>query len=196
MKKRTWKYGKTADIGKTVTAVTDRNAMEISIKGLTLAVTVIMALMLSAISLYIVNKARGSINEGSAQFSRILGDYSELTSTIYDGMYVAGSKVIDCIDEVTGEDIISVTVVTGMNEAGGNAGETRANTYAGAGHQTDTSFDTGIMQLRTSAAGASPYEMLGLSPDNINYINPAATFIGSVNKNANGMVVNITFTQK
>lgn len=173
---------------------TKRNAMEISIKGLTLAVTVIMALMLSALSLYIVNKARGSINEGNAQFSRIMSEYSELTATIYDGMFVAGSKVIECIDEMTKDDIITVTVVTGIDKASSDAEVRKGCTYAGAGHQTDTAFDLGTIKQRSSSSDISPY--YGLSSDNADYINPTATFIGKVTKNANGMVVNVTFTQE
>lgn len=174
--------------------MTKRNSMEISVKGLTLAVVVIIALMISALSLYIVNKAKGNINNGNAQFSQIMDDYSELTATIYDGMHVNGERVIECIDEMTREDIVSVTVRTGVNLSSG-AGSAE-NTYAGASHVTNTEFDPGTVRNRAQTGGDSPYIALGLASDNANYINPMATFVGKVTKNANGMVVNITFEQR
>lgn len=177
-------------------SMTKRNSMEISVKGLTLAVVVIIALMISALSLYIVNKAKGNINNGNAQFSQIMDDYSELTATIYDGMHVNGEKVIECIDEMTKEDIVSVTVLTGENRTLGAGTGSSGNTYAGAAHVTSTEYDAGTVRNRASDSGESPYIALGLASDNANYINPMATFIGKVTKNANGMVVNITFEQK
>ena len=44
-----------------------RNAIDISVKGLVLAVVVIIALVLSAISLYMGSRSKSTINDGNTQ---------------------------------------------------------------------------------------------------------------------------------
>ena len=75
-----------------------RNAIDISVKGLVLAVVVIIALVLSAISLYMVSRSKSTINDGNTQYAEMMSDYSEINATIYDGLYVSGDKVIEVIN--------------------------------------------------------------------------------------------------
>ena len=95
-----------------------RNNIEISVKGLILAVVVIIALVLSAIALYMVTRSRATINDGNTQYSQLMSDYSEINATLYDGLYVSGEKVIDVIDEVAATLSEGVTVITKMNPEG------------------------------------------------------------------------------
>jgi len=169
-----------------------RNRIEISVKGLILAVVVIIALILSAIALYMVTKAKGTINDGNTQYSELMSDYSEISATLYDGLYVSGEKVRDVIERMTQSDVISVTVITKLNQAGTASAGT---TYAGAGHEA-SSFDTPNVIKRGAADRTSPYDSKNYLPPDNDYINPSATFVGKVYKNSNGMVVNITFTQQ
>lgn len=169
-----------------------RNRIEISVKGLILAVVVIIALILSAIALYMVTKAKGTINDGNTQYSELMSDYSEISATLYDGLYVSGEKVRDVIDKMTMSDVISVTVSTKLNQKAATAGGT---TYAGAGHES-SAYDTTALTKRTAGSMTSPYDARNCSPADDDYINPSATFVGKVYKNQNGMVVNITFSQQ
>lgn len=168
-----------------------RNQIEISVKGLLLAVVVIIALILSAIALYMVTKAKGTINDGNSQYSELMSDYSEISATLYDGLYVSGEKVRDVIDEMTQKGVISVTVCTRLNEAAGSAG----STYAGSGH-TRSDYDCGTIYTASANARSSPYDVRNCSATDSDYINVSASFVGKVHKNTNGMVVNITFTQQ
>lgn len=142
-----------------------RNAIEISVKGLILAVVVVIALGLSAISLYMVTSSKSKINDGNTQYSQLLSNYSEINATMYDGLCVSGDKVVDVIKECAKKLEEGVKVKT--------LASSEAATY------------------KTEDA----YPANGISKSSDDYINPAGTFIGSVKKNTNGIVVGMTFTQ-
>ena len=146
-----------------------RNSIEISVKGLIMAVVVIIALILSAISLYMVTRSKGTINDGNTQYSQLMSDYSEISATLYDGLYVSGDKVIDVIKDCAGTLSEGVYVVTLEGDAGKG---------------TETIYKA-----------ADAYETAKYARSAAAYINPAGTFVGSVTKNNNGMVTRITFTQ-
>lgn len=143
-----------------------RNRIEISVKGLILAVVVIIALILSAISLYMVTKSKSTINDGNTQYSQLMSSYSEINATLYDGLYVTGDKVTDVI-ESEASSLVKVVVIT----KGGDANGSEYTTSDG-------------------------YSSLNLAKTADEYINPAGTFVGKVHKNDNGMVDTITFTQQ
>lgn len=89
-----------------------RNAIEISVKGLVLAVTVVIALGLSAISLYMVSSSKSKINDGNTQYGQLMSNYSELSATMYDGLCVSGDKVVEVIKDFAKTTGNSVTVKT------------------------------------------------------------------------------------
>lgn len=89
-----------------------RNAIEISVKGLVLAVTVVIALGLSAVSLYMVSSSKSRINEGNTQYGQLMGNYSELNATMYDGLCVSGDKVVEVINDFAKTTGNSVAVKT------------------------------------------------------------------------------------
>lgn len=148
-----------------------RNNIEISVKGLILAVVVIIALVLSAIALYMVTRSRATINDGNTQYSQLMSDYSEINATLYDGLYVSGEKVIDVIDEVAATLSEGVTVITKMNPEG--------TTYILDEEEAEDNYSLYNNEDRADK----------------DYINTSGTFVGKVRKNANGMVVNICFSQ-
>ncbi len=153
-----------------------RNAIDISVKGLILAVVVIIALVLSAISLYMVSRSKSTINDGNTQYAELMSDYSEINATIYDGLYVSGDKVIevikDCAETLSG----GVQVVTLMN-----AKKDSGTTGSGQGSETYKSH--------------SEYTSRKYGKSEAGYINPSGTFVGEIAKNANGMVTSIIFRQ-
>ena len=152
-----------------------RNSIDISVKGLILAVVVIIALVLSAISLYMVSRSKSTINDGNTQYSELMSDYSEINATIYDGLYVSGDKVIDVIKDCAGSLSEGVKVLTLMKSdkiQNGNE-SAQVDTYKNYDEYSDKKF----------------------SKSDESYINPSGTFVGSVNKNGNGMVTSILFKQ-
>ena len=153
-----------------------RNAIDISVKGLVLAVVVIIALVLSAISLYMVSRSKSTINDGNTQYAEMMSDYSEINATIYDGLYVSGDKVIEVIKDCAAELNEGVQVLTLMN-----TGKTEGTDGASSKDKYD------------QYKAGSEYTIVNKS--NNSYINPSGTFVGSVDKNANGMVTSIIFRQ-
>ena len=75
-----------------------RNNVEIGVKGLVLAVTVIISVILSALALYMANSSK----------------------SMYDGLDVSGSKVIAVINEMCQTEYVSVTVITKEDPSGTN----------------------------------------------------------------------------
>ncbi len=153
-----------------------RNAIDISVRGLVLAVVVIIALVLSAISLYMVSRSKSTINDGNTQYAELMSDYSEINATIYDGLYVSGDKVIDVIKDCAETLSRGVQVITLMNTKKETTG-----TSSGNGGETYTSH--------------SEYVAKKYSKSDAGYINPSGTFVGEIEKNENGMVTCIIFRQ-
>ena len=97
-----------------------RNKVEIGVKGLVLAVTVIIDVVLSALALYMANSSKSTINGGTTQYTQLMSDYSEISATMYDGLDVSGSKVISVINEMCQTEYVSVTVKTKEDTGGTN----------------------------------------------------------------------------
>ena len=120
-----------------------------------------------------VSRSKSTINDGNTQYSELMSDYSEINATIYDGLYVSGDKVIDVIKDCAEKLDQGVQVMTIM----------KSQTEAGAGGKAD--------EYKTSDA----YVEQKFKKSDAEYINPSGTFVGSVNKNGNGMVISILFKQ-
>ncbi len=148
-----------------------RNRIEISVKGLMLAVVVVIACILSAISLYMVNRGKSSINSGNNQYSAMMSDFTELDKTMYDGLEVSGDEVLNVIASLKNDGAVKVTVKTLENQNGAAKSE-------------GSSYGSGIGNVPTNIKS---------NPD---YINPSASFKGSVEKNENGIVTTIVFVQQ
>ena len=163
-----------------------RNRLDIAPKGLILAVTVIIALILSAISLYMVTRGKSTINDGNAQYTDMMSAYSEINATMYDGLIVAGDKVSELASQPTAS--CAIVVFTKGNP------KTSA-TYAANGTEAYTATAGGTTYIGAAAGGtATVYNVTDVN--NVNYINPNASFAGKVHKNANGIVDCIWFEQK
>lgn len=145
-----------------------RNCIEISVRGLMLAVVVVIACILSAISLYMVNRGKSSINSGNNQYSAMMSDFTELNKTMYDGLEVSGDEVVNVIESLKKDTAVTVTVKTLLNQEAGSAG--------------GTDYKNGTAPVTDKSDS--------------NYINPSASFKGSVEKNNNGIVTRIIFVQQ
>lgn len=165
--------------------LTKRNSIEIGVKGLILAVTVIIAVILSALALYMANSSKSTINGGTTQFTQLMSDYSEISATMYDGLDVSGTKVVDVINEMCQTEYISVTVITKEDTTGTN--------YSNSSNKTaiTTAGGTTITPTGNQYAGSEQEKDL----TSAKHINENASFRGKVHKNSNGLVVNIEFYQ-
>lgn len=172
----------TQDGGKTI-MMNKRNKLDIAPKGLILAVTVIIALILSAISLYMVTRGKSTINDGNAQYTDMMSAYSEINATMYDGLIVAGDKVAELADQAT--NACQVQVFT--------KGNPRVGDYTANGTDVTTTggivYNDGLHYTSATAGQAT-------NINHVDHINTNASFAGKVHKNANGIVDRIWFEQK
>ena len=166
-------------------AIYRRNCVEIGVKGLVLAVTVSIAVVLSALALYMANSSKSTINGGTTQYTQLMSDYSEISATMYDGLDVSGSKVISVINEMCQTEYVSVTVITKEDTTGTN--------YSNAGNKTQvkTTDNKTITPSGNQYTGSSQESKITDKA----HINENASYRGKVYKNSNGLVVNIEFTQ-
>jgi hypothetical protein len=162
-----------------------RNNVEIGVKGLVLAVTVIISVILSALALYMANSSKSTINGGTTQYTQLMSDYSEISATMYDGLDVSGSKVIAVINEMCQTEYVSVTVITKEDPSGTN--------YSNSNNKTAvTTIDNKTITPSGNQYAGSTQETILTSKS---HINENASYRGKVYKNSNGLVVNIEFTQ-
>ena len=121
---------------------TKRNSIEIGVKGLVLAVTVIIAVILSALALYMANTSKSTINSGTTQYTQLTSEYSEINATMYDGLDVSGSKVIEVIKDMARDGgTIKVTVKTKAGNTSsyqGDTGYAAKDTPTAANHINET----------------------------------------------------------
>lgn len=176
---------------ETVLVTGRRNRVEVSVKGLMLAVVVIISLVISAMGIYLVTRARTAVNEGSLQFSQLMDEYSDVTIAMYDGMVVSGDRVMEAIDRFTHDKQVSVTVITKLNVA--SSGSDKGNLYGGTGWVGFV--ESGLTKVLRISDEMSPYESNYYRPSDTDYINPGGSFEGKVSKNENGIVTAIRFTQ-
>lgn len=161
--------------------VTKRNCIEISVKGLMLAVVVVIACILSAIALYMVNRGKSTINSGNNQYSALMSEFSQLDKAMYDGLEVSGDEVINLIDTLMSDPAVTVRV------------QTRAQKVLGG--VSMTTYCSGTTKDIDSKGNASSFTGTRLKSDSA-YINPSASFKGSVEMNDNGIVTAINFVQQ
>ena len=179
------KYNKSAVKNTECGPLLRRNRIEIGVKGLILAVTVIIAVILSALALYMANSSKATINGGTTQFTQLMSDYSEISATMYDGLDVSGTKVVDVINEMCQTEYISVTVITKEDLTGAN--------YSNSTNKTAITTSSGLTITPSGSQYAGSTQEKDLT--NSKHINENASFRGKVYKNNNGLVVNIEFTQ-
>lgn len=134
--------------------------------GLVITVVFVAALMAAFFI------AKPLISKSSEQFNSLMGGYTELGMTMYDGNVVSGSQVISMIDEMS--DNANVTVEVQTKATARNAS------------QTFTSYVDKKYKENNPA----------VTRDSAEYINENGKFTCSVITNDNGMVTKVVFIQQ
>jgi hypothetical protein len=153
--------------------------MDNGLKGLLLAAGTIITCIVVSLGFYIAREARDTAASGAGSISKLNSEFNDNDKTMYEGLAVSGSEVLNVITKFSSEDIcIRVETI-----ASGNNGN-----YAYYLHKLSTGYvlgdasDVDISQAKDQT--------------NINYINPNATFHGSVQRDSNNVITCITFIQK
>lgn len=120
------------------------------------------------------NQSQESVNIGSSKLTKLNSDLQDSDTTMYDGISISGSEVLNVIKNYS-EEKVSVKVVT-----------KKSTTYYG------YSVDAGN-NLTTGATGS--LKKAESITDN-QYINPTGSFKGSILKDSNDVATCLVFTQE
>ena len=149
-------------------------------RALIIGVAVIVVCIVCSLALYMSKQGKAAINTGTNQYNKMLEDYQDLNKAMYDGLEVSGSEVTTLISK-----LISLKEYTAVRV------KTKASDFVCYNYfynEADNSIDNKegreILMELSEARGAD------------HYINPQADFLGSVKKNANGIIICIDFVQQ
>ena len=148
--------------------------MSVGLKGLTLGAGIVMTLVIISLAYYVTNVSAATITNGTAKINNMSIQLQESDKTMYEGIDVQGSEVINIINKFKSENI-SIKVVTRKST-------TYYNRYL-----TSTDTDLGGVSL-ASIRDAQKI-------DNVNYINQNAMFSGEVLRDVNNAIIGLKFTQ-
>lgn len=149
-------------------------------RALIIGVAVIVVCIVCSLALYMSKQGKAAINTGTNQYNKMLEDYQDLNKAMYDGLEVSGSEVTTLISK-----LISIRDYTAVRV------KTKASDFVCYNYhynEEDNSIDNreggDFLMALPEAKGAD------------HYINPQADFLGSVRKNANGIIICIDFVQQ
>ncbi len=148
--------------------------MENSLKGLMLAAGIIITCVVISLGFVIAREAKDTASGGVNQLNMLNNEFVEGDKTLYDGVVVSGSEVLNVIKKYQGQ---SIGILVKTN---------KISTYYG------VAFNEATGEL-TGQAGKTYTD--ALDPVNDHYINPYGSFKGKVVRDANSVIVGIVFEQ-
>ena len=148
--------------------------MENSLKGLMLAAGIIITCVVVSLGFIIAREAKDTASGGVDQINMLNAEFAEGDKTLYDGVTVSGSEVLNVIKKYQGQNF-GILVKTNKIE-----------TYYG----VEFNETTGAISNQTGKTYAD-----ALDPTNDLYINPYGSFKGKVVRDANNVIVGIVFIQ-
>lgn len=147
-------------------------------KILLFSVGLILVVGFVAIGLTIYNKGKTSVANTSAQYDNLVSQYDDVEYALYDGGTASGSEVVAlCKALARKQDGVTIVVKTGKNTTG-------ITFKYGTTDSEKATYEANITAAETKRANSD------------DYINPAASFSGKVEKDSNNIVTKVTFTQK
>lgn len=152
--------------------------MENSLKGLILAAGVIITCIVVGLGFYIAREARDTAAGGAGQISKLNAEFNESDKSMYDGLEVSGSEVINVINKFKNEDI-SIEV------------KTKKSTVQYCRSLSANSDGSYALGSATTHSTKNAQDI-----NHANYVNPNAQFVGTVLRDANNAIVGIAFEQQ
>ncbi|KAB3525458.1 hypothetical protein [Alkaliphilus serpentinus] len=151
--------------------------MDNSVKAILIGASVAITLIIVTLGFFILRQGQESINLSAKQMSDINSTLSESEYTIYDGLTISGSEVVNVVKKFK-DEYIGVLVIT----------NSESTWYI---HTVNiTSGEGSIVSESTHSISDA------LDETDNQYINPNGKFQGAVVRDENGRIVAITFDQK
>lgn len=150
--------------------------MENSLKGLILAAGTIITCIIISLGFYIAREARDTAANGAGQISRLNTEFQESNKSIYDGLEISGSEIINVINKFK-KDNISIKVET-----------KKSITY----YINKLNEETMMLEEKVQENLINNAQKITSN----NYINPNAQFLGKVIRDSNDAIIGIHFKQE
>lgn len=151
--------------------------MNNGLKALLIAAGIIITCIVAGLAFQNTREGKAQASSAFAQFNTTMSEYQDLGKSMYDGLLVSGAEVRRLIENsITAKEYVQIKVLTGDGTETGYVYETY--------DEEKKQLSKESKQLPSNEKGSA------------GYINSRAVFLGSVAKDANGIIVQITFKQQ
>ena len=151
--------------------------MNNGLKALLIAAGIIITCIVAGLAFQNTREGKAQASSAFAQFNTTMSEYQDLGKSMYDGLLVSGAEVRRLIENcITSKEYVQIRVVTGDGKEQGYVYKT---------------FDKESKKLSGEAK-----ELPSDDKGSDGYINSRAVFLGSIVKDENGVIVQISFEQQ
>lgn len=151
--------------------------MNNGLKALLIAAGIIITCIVAGLAFQNTREGKAQASSAFAQFNTTMSEYQDLGKSMYDGLLVSGAEVRRLIDNsIAAKEYLQIKVITGD-------GTEKSYVYE--------SFDEENKKLLRESR-----ELPGDDKGSSGYINSRAVFLGSIVKDKNGIIVQISFEQQ
>lgn len=151
--------------------------MNNGLKALLIAAGIIITCIVAGLAFQNTREGKAQASSAFAQFNTTMSEYQDLGKSMYDGLLVSGAEVRRLIENsITSKEYVQIRVVTGD-------GTERGYVYE--------AYDKEKRKLSKESK-----ELPSDDKGSDGYINSRAVFLGSIGKDENGVIVQISFEQQ
>ncbi len=151
--------------------------MNNGLKALLIAAGIIITCIVAGLAFQNTREGKAQASSAFAQFNTTMSEYQDLGKSMYDGLLVSGAEVRRLIENsIASKEYVQIKVVTGDGAEKGYVYETW--------DQANKKLLKESKELPSDDKGSE------------GYINSRAVFLGSIAKDDNGIIVQITFEQQ
>lgn len=151
--------------------------MNNGLKALLIAAGIIITCIVAGLAFQNTREGKAQAGSAFAQFNTTMSEYQDLGKSMYDGLLVSGAEVRRLIENsIASKEYVQIKVITGDGVEKGYVYET-----------WDQEKGTLLKESKELPSDDKGSE---------GYINSRAVFLGSISKDDNGIIVQITFAQQ
>ena len=177
--------------------------MEHGIDSIKLAVGIIIVCVVVTLAFFITRTGKNQVNQATAQLVDVTSQYDEPSKQVYDGIMADGKEVIETINKYSTDNTVAVKVYhkngkvdlyNGKERGAITGAGTTASPYL-SDQFNDTITETATLTDGVTAKLSGTYDSK-LARTDVKYINPGATYQGSILRNSDNVITCIVFTQQ
>lgn len=163
--------------------------MDNALKGIILAVGVVITCVVIGIAFYYSRESKNLSSKASGDLNDLTSEFDDPQKLTFDGMTVTGREVINQIEKYATDPTTVIRVIhkdhaVDMYNSADAVAYCKDKDAEVKGTETEITKYTAVTYDRTQDANADTF------------INEGGKFVGSVQKNADGVITMITFAQE